>query len=276
MSDPKTALVPTTIDEAARLAKIYARSNLIPKAFVGKEAEIFLGISYGMELGFAPLAALRAVTVIQGRTGLYADAMVALVLQSGKAEYFRCAKSDAESATYVSRRRGGGEKTEVSKTFSVADAKKAGLLAGNYNKYPVHMLEARAKSWLARDLYPDVLHGIYGAEELRDGFGDETETDSQSAPVDAEFEELPLPEPDQRTATAESAGVPPPPVEPSTDAADLTARMLAARTLEELNALSPFAAQFEGYDRDNLRAAYRQSLEELKFADRDRDEGDNG
>lgn len=279
MSDPKTALVPTSIQEGQALAKIYAASELVPDAFRGKEAEIFLGIAYGMELGFAPLAALRAVTVIKGRTGLYADAMVALVLQSGKADYFRCANSSAESATYVSRRR--GEKDEVSKTFTVADAKQAGLTGGggNYGKYPTHMLEARAKSWLARDLYPDVLHGIYSADELRDGFSDEA--DAQSAPVDADFTELPqdfgpTPAPKDQTveeefaagidtlAAARAANLPRP-------CEALEARMFAAKDVEALHLLAPEAAKFSGQDRDNLRNAYSSRLSELKTAARDVD-----
>lgn len=176
MSDPKTslALVPRSIPEAEAMAKSLASSALVPEAFRNKPADAFMAIAYGLEIGIPPVSALRAVAVIKGKPTLYADAMVGLVLASGKAKYFTCVESDGIKATYETHRIGSPE--PVRKSFSLDDAKAAGLLSNaTYKSYPRQMLEARAKAHLARDQYPDLLHGIYSAEEVSE-FNDERPT----------------------------------------------------------------------------------------------------
>jgi len=60
------------------------------------------------------------------------------------------------------------EKTVV-QSFSVADAKKAGLWGNNtWAKYPKRMLQMRARGLCLRDAYPDVLNGLEIAEEMND------------------------------------------------------------------------------------------------------------
>jgi hypothetical protein len=160
-----TALIPSSFGEIQSLSDTLAKSQYVPDAFKGKPADIFLAIAYGMELGFPPIASLRAVAVIKGKPTLYADAMVGLVLGSGKAELFECVESDGTKATYETRRKGSTR--AIRKSFSLDDAKAAGLLSnGTYKAYPRQMLEARAKAHLARDVFPDLLNGIYSAEEM--------------------------------------------------------------------------------------------------------------
>lgn len=164
------ALIPTTADEVVTVVKMLAKSALVPEFFRNSknpEADLYFTISYGMDMGFSPTQSLRAINVIQGKPGLYADAMVALVMGSGKAKYFRVAESTPEKVTYETCRTG---QTKIArKTFTLNDAVRAGISKGSgWTKYPQHMLEARAKSWLARDCYPDVLHGVYSSEELQD------------------------------------------------------------------------------------------------------------
>lgn len=165
MNDKALALVPSNITEAEAMAMKLSKSALAPEAFRDKPADAFMAIAYGLEVGLPPVSALRAVAVIKGRPTLYADAMVGLVLASGKAEYFVCVESDGTKATYETRRK--GSPAPVRKSFSMDDAR-AAKLTGNetYQKYPRPMLEARAKAALARDVYPDMLHGIYSAEEV--------------------------------------------------------------------------------------------------------------
>ena len=195
MSDRSMALVPRSVQEAEAMASTFSKAAMVPDVYRNKPADVFLAITYGMEIGIPPAAALRAVAVIKGKPTLYADAMVGLVLGSGKAEFFECLESDGTKATYHTKRKGGTR--TVSKSFSIEDAKTAGLLSnGTYKSYPRQMLEARAKAHLARDVYPDLLHGIYSAEEVSE-FDGPTAVPLKPEPVvvlDAEYVDAPAPE----------------------------------------------------------------------------------
>ena len=93
--------------------------------------------------------------------------MVALVLKSGLAQYFRLVESTDTSCTYETHRKGNPEPT--SHTYTIEDAKLAGLLRNdNWLKIPKPMLRARCSSELGRIDYPDILAGLYTPDELGD------------------------------------------------------------------------------------------------------------
>ncbi len=249
MSDEKTtALVPRSITEAESLAVTLSKSQLVPEAFRNRPADTFMAIAYGLEIGIPPVSALRAVAVIKGKPTLYADAMVGLVLASGKAKYFTCVESDGIKATYETLR--VGAPGPVRKTFTLEDAKQAKLTGNDtYSKYPRQMLEARAKAALARDCYPDLLHGIYSAEEASE-FRDEGRV-------------VPL-----RSNTAWPPGVAPQ-QEPETQDAEIVAegtleeRILGAQSLEELGALLPEIKLASKDIYPALRVAFKSSQDRL-------------
>ena len=63
-----------------------------------------------------------------------------------------------------------GDAQAYSETFTVADAKTAQLWgkAGPWSQYPARMLKFRARGFLLRDAFGDVLKGMKTAEEVRD------------------------------------------------------------------------------------------------------------
>lgn len=120
---------------------------------------------YGAALGLNPMAAPFQIHIMHGRPTLSAGAIMGLVLQSPVCDYFECEETSSERATFVTKRKGG--KGEQRLTFTVADAKRAGLLSNKmWQKYPAEMLRARAGTALARMAYPDVLQGAYASEEF--------------------------------------------------------------------------------------------------------------
>lgn len=169
------AIVPTDIDGFGALAARFAKSALIPDALRNKEADVFVTLLAGHELGLPPMAALRGIHVISGKPILTADTMVALVLSSGACEYFILVEGDDESATYETKRVGAPHSSR--QTWTMSDAKRASLLSNaNWTKNPRAMLRARAKSILARDVYPDVLAGCYEEGEAAEISGEPTVT----------------------------------------------------------------------------------------------------
>lgn len=159
-------LTPQSIDEALRLAEIMAKSDIVPKDYIGKPGNILVAIQWGAEIGLPPLQAMQNLAVINGRPALWGDAVMALVRGSGLLEDFREEVTD-QGATCTVKRRG---EQPVSRHFSVEDAKKAGLWGkqGPWQQYPKRMLQMRARSWAIRDVFTDVLKGINIKEVLED------------------------------------------------------------------------------------------------------------
>lgn len=231
------AIIPRTVDEVRSLSSLFAKSSLLPDALRGKEADVFVSIMAGQELGLPPMAALRGVHVVKGKPVLSADTMVGIVLGSGLAEYFSCVEENATSVTYETKRRGAPHSQTC--TWTLEDAKRARLEGDNWAKYPRAMLKARCKAMLARDVYPDVLAGCYDDDEARD-FGPPVSTPPRDV-IDAEVVE--------HTPTA-----------PEPDAIDL------ATNVAELQALAPQLAKLQGAAKERARAKYRARMDVLKTA----------
>jgi len=168
---PSAALVPQTYEQLERFCETVAHSQMVPDQYRGEPQDIMVTVMHGMEVGLKPLQALQNITVINGKPSVYGDAAIALVRASGLcAEIKETLEGEDDDLTGVcyARRKDNGD--EQRHTFSVADAKKAGLWTkpGPWQDYPKRMLQMRARSWVLRDLFPDVLQGLYIAEEARD------------------------------------------------------------------------------------------------------------
>lgn len=159
-------LSPQTFEQALTFCDYLAESDLVPKDFKGKPANCLIAIQWGAELGLKPLQALQNIAVINGRAGLWGDAVIALVRSSPLCEYIT-ETDDGKTATCRVKRRGEGEEV---RTFSVDDAKAAGLSGkqGPWTQYPKRMRQMRARAFALRDVFPDVLKGMPIAEELMD------------------------------------------------------------------------------------------------------------
>lgn len=156
-----------TIEQVTALSRDLAKSTLLPAELRGKEANVMFAVMTGAELGLSPMASIRGIHVIEGKPTLAADTMLAVVLNSGAAEYFELVESTAKQATYRTKR--AGAKAEVVYTYTFEDARAAKLLKPNsgWEKHPKNMLRARCISMLARIVYPDILAGLYAPEELQ-------------------------------------------------------------------------------------------------------------
>lgn len=160
------SLAPQSLDEALRFADYLAKSTIVPKDFANNPGNILVAIQWGMELGLQPMQAMQNIAVINGRPALWGDAVIALVRSSPLCEYVY-ESDDGETATCRVKRRGEDEQV---KTFSMEDAKLAGLLAksGPWTQYPKRMRQMRARAFALRDVFPDVLRGMPVAEEVMD------------------------------------------------------------------------------------------------------------
>jgi len=135
---------------------------------VRDESQAVAKILAGQELGFGPIASLTGVYIQQGKIAYLANLIAAAVKKSGRYNFRVKTLTDTEcSIIFFEGKEACGEST-----FTIQDAKQAGLLdgpnSGNYRRYPRNMLFARAMSNGARFHCPDVFGGvsIYTPEEL--------------------------------------------------------------------------------------------------------------
>lgn len=184
-------LVASDFDEAVRIAKSLAKSNLVPNAYQGKWNDILVAIQMGQELGLQPMQALQNIAVINGNPSLYGSGIPALarshpLWDETKYEEFFEGEPYQDDFTAVCRvgRKDADEPHE--QRFSVADAKKAGLWdkRGPWQKYPKRMLQHRARKYGVEDVFPDALNGLPLADEARNDLPPR----GQGIELEAEFE----------------------------------------------------------------------------------------
>jgi hypothetical protein len=189
------AIVPGSIEEVFRLAKAIAAAGWAPKSYLidtrnagagYDESKITVGIIHGLELGLTPIAALQSIAVINGSPSVWGDGALAIVQASGLLEDMREEPIDEGKGVvgYRCTMRRRGVKTEFAQTFTLADADRAGLLgkAGPWQQYRNRMLQMRARAWVLRAGFADVLRGLSIAEEQMDIID---VTPSEAAPVAA-------------------------------------------------------------------------------------------
>jgi hypothetical protein len=165
---PVAALVPQSLEEAFRVAGAIAASGLAPAGLKTQE-QIMVAIMAGAELGLAPFQALQSFAVVNNRPTLWGDGLMAVARAQG-VKVFETLSGDGDDmiATCTVTRPDTGE--EITRTFSVVDAKKAALWgkAGPWQSYPKRMLAMRARAWALRDGCADFLRGFQVREEVED------------------------------------------------------------------------------------------------------------
>lgn len=163
------SLEPRSLDEAYKLAEIIAKSDLVPKDYQGKPANVLIAVQMGRELGLKPMQAIQNISVVNGRPAVWGDAPLAMVMGSGLVEDVR-EDFDEQTWTATCSIRRKGIPSPTVRRFSQEDAKKAGLWtkAGSWSTSPKRMLQLRARGFALRDLFPDVLKGLTIGEEQQD------------------------------------------------------------------------------------------------------------
>ena len=239
-------LTPQSIEEALKMADIMSKASIVPKDYQGNPGNILVAIQWGAEIGLPPLQAMQNLAVINGRPALWGDAVIALVRGSGLLDAIQ-EDIAADAATCTVKRKG---EAPVTRTFSMEDAKKAGLSGkqGPWSQYPKRMLQMRARAWALRDVFPDVLRGVHVAEEAQDMPSEHNMGQAvvvESRPVES------------RTAAVKAKLTSR--AKPSVSLDDVLARIAAADTTESLQEAAQAAAKLASDDDKNAaRAAYQE------------------
>ena len=133
------------------VASVFRASGMFPD--IQSEAAAATKIIIGRGLGIADFDAMSGLHIIKGKAVLASNLMAAAIKRSGKYDY-RVVRSDDEvcEIDFYS----GGQKIGSS-SFSMEDAKNAGLGGDNWRKYKRAMLFARCISAGYKTHCPDAL-----------------------------------------------------------------------------------------------------------------------
>ena len=155
---------------AMPVAKMLSESELVPKAFKGKPADILIAGAMGARLGVDLFTALSGIASINGRPSVYGDLMLAVCMNHPAFEdcletYEGKPYEDTFRALCTVQRKG---RQPVVRSFSVIEAKEAGLWkkAGPWTTTPQRMLSMRARAFALRDTFTDALAGFHAVEEM--------------------------------------------------------------------------------------------------------------
>jgi len=128
-----------------------------------QEAQAIVKVLAGQELGFGPIASMTGIYIVKGRVTLSANLMAAAVKRSNRYDYRVLTLTDQECDLAFSE---NGELLGHS-SFTMDDAKRAGLNSQTWTAYPRNMLFSRAISNGVKIYCPDVTNGpAYTPDEL--------------------------------------------------------------------------------------------------------------
>lgn len=195
-----------SIEKMQEFAKILLSSKLVPFHFYeklpdgkpdfskGKTEAVVAVLIQGYQLQLPPLTALQHIIPVNGLLSIKGDLAKSMIFNSGKLKsgsWSETEEGSIENENLVVRitatRSDNGQ--TLTRSFSVEQAKRAGLwvtqqqVSGSdgwkykssaWWKYPARMLNYRALGFIARDLFPDVMSGVYTTEEAVDMPADQT------------------------------------------------------------------------------------------------------
>lgn len=185
----------TDARQVAVIAESIAKTSFVPRVFAGKPAEVTAAILAGAEVGLGPMAALRAINVIQGTPAMSALAMRGVVQAHGHDVWV---EESSDTHAVVCGRRAGSDHIQRIE-WTIQRAQRLGLTnKDNWKTQPQTMLISRGTAEVCRLIGADALVGLaYAVEEL----GDQVET--KTTRKTAQRKALPPPpEPDLHEPTA--------------------------------------------------------------------------
>jgi hypothetical protein len=245
---------PTNMEQAMSLAKLVASSDLAPKDYRGKPANVFVAMQMGHELGLSPMQSIQNIAVINGRPSVWGDALLALCQAHPSFEDIQ-ETDDGDTATCLIKRRG---RSPVSRSFSMDDAKRAGLLGkqGPWSSYPARMRQMRARGFALRDAFADALRGLSSAEEQEDVVRAEVIAPVEVAPQASEPAKTAV-EKTKETLRAKK----------HESLAKVLDRIANASTLDDLGLIGEAARHLSDDDKPKAREAFAKRKAELEFMD---------
>lgn len=173
-------IVPTDYNELLQFAALMHSASLAPKT-LDTVPKIAIAMLTAMEIGLPIVSGIQNIAVINNRAGIWGDAALAIVRGSGLLEVFEEWNEGERKTpkwTYYCKLKRKGYK-EVTGSFSWQEAIEAGFhdpkqrdgRQDNFSpwrRFTNRMMTFKARNFVLRDQFGDILKGLRTAEDLGD------------------------------------------------------------------------------------------------------------
>lgn len=184
----RTDVEPMSWADMMSMGDHLVRTGFLPQ-HLKTGAQVAAVILTGRELGMPPMTAVRCLSLVKGKVVEAADSQLARFKADGGRAVF--SMLDATRATLDLTHPNGDKHTE---TFSIEDAKKAGLSGDNWQKYTKAMLRSRCITAGLKSLGWQGAVGTYDPDEALTFDAPQTPTAATSkpanGPTDAQAKEI--------------------------------------------------------------------------------------
>jgi hypothetical protein len=198
-------LRPASLDQLVFIAKLYQDSGLAPSSFKTWQ-QIAVAMSMCMEVGRPVATGLQDMAVINGRVGIYGDAALAIIRGSGLLEYIKEEETGepfTDKWTFTCKVKRKGEDERIGK-WTWAQSIRAGFdnpqkreggtaTTSPWLRFTEQMMKFKARNFVLRDTFGDILKGIRTKEELLDIETEEVPTQVERLPQPHTLEIKPSP-----------------------------------------------------------------------------------
>ncbi len=158
-----------------RIAKLFSKSSIAPKAYQGNVADCFIAVDMAMRMGANPLMVMQNLYIVHGSPAWSAQFLIATFNKSGRFSAIRYEFQGVEGkddwgCRAVTTELATREKL-VGPLITIGLAKKEGWHSKPGSKWqtmPEQMLRYRAAAWLVRAYAPEIAMGLHTADELED------------------------------------------------------------------------------------------------------------
>jgi len=227
-SEASLMMDPAIFEHMQRVCRVYAASKVVPAQFQGNLPDCMIAFELAHRMHANVFMLMQSMYVIQGKPGLEAKLVIALVNMRGpfrgpiQYSFKRDSNGKALACTAFGVHKATGDRCESTVTWEIVEkegwSKKTG---SKWLTMPEQMFMYRSAAWLARAYCPEVIMGMHTTDELDDSYNGtryvENETRSTPDRVSARLgavkpkpavDDPPVDEPEQDDAatTTDDAG----------------------------------------------------------------------
>jgi len=149
LAEPETSLNPTSFEQVKKVAELFQKSSLVPKALKADVAGTMLVITQSIHLQIPWTVGIKELYVVDGKVNPSARLLRSLVERHPSCKLFDVETADDKSCTVVALKNGWDAPKRM--TYTIEDAKKAGLTSRNPNRIRIEQ---------NRHQHPRIVHRV--------------------------------------------------------------------------------------------------------------------
>lgn len=158
---------------AYKMAKMLLETSVVPKRYQGKIADCMVALNMSARMKADPVMVLQNLYMVNGSPGWSAQFVIAIINTSGRFKGPLRFKTEGSGDTLRCTAYATDQYGEVLEgtQITMEMAKKEGWYGKSGSKWqtmPEQMIKYRAASYFGRLYCPDLLMGIYSADEVRE------------------------------------------------------------------------------------------------------------